>query len=183
MTKNVRVFDDSSKAVGSTYKKRASQLVKKTRAVWLDGDSIMLKGGTGMDIDAIPISNGFPARAKRKGRDSALGKILDEERKFVATRFSGADADWLDEEIEAYAKAKMIAKRRLILHISLYLSVNTAITFFFNGIYFWNIFILQLIVLTWGAWGVALVMHIVLYATRPTPFKLQKEMLKLKRKL
>jgi hypothetical protein len=183
MTKNVRVFDASNNAVGSTYKKRASQLVKKTRARWIDGDSIKLKEDTGMEFEAYPIPNSFPERVKRRDGDvkGVIGKFLHDERKFVSTRFYGADAEWLDEEVETYAKAKMIAKRRLILHAAGCLSTGAALVMLCAASSLWMLY--EAVLSICGLWGVALVMHFVVYMTRPTPFKLQKEMRKLRRRI
>lgn len=42
MTKNVSVIDENGIVTGSTYPKRASGLVKKGRARWIDADTICL---------------------------------------------------------------------------------------------------------------------------------------------
>ncbi len=89
-----------------------------------------------------------------------------------------------DAHLEAFIKKNMIEKRALKLHFALYLVVNTALIIFLA--FLSSSFYIDLTLLWMFSvciWGIVVVMHYIIFSTKVTPMKINKELQRAKRKV
>lgn len=182
--KNITVFNENDEEFGSTYERRAKQLVKKERAVWMDDKTIRLVGSEPENpssdevliMDAI--GNGTNYEVVKETEKDEIMKLYDEN------------------ELLKFAEDNLKHKRGVIIHSVIFGTALSAIavifTTFFEDVsyysldgYTWRSFLpSQVIVLAFVVlvlWCVGYAAHLVAYFTRKTPDKLLKEYNRLKK--
>ncbi len=88
-----------------------------------------------------------------------------------------------DAHLEAYIKKHMIEKRALTLHFFLYIIVNMSLAIFLailNSSFYIDLSLL--FVFSICVWGIAVVMHFIIFSTKVSPMKINKALQKARRK-